>query len=33
MMPLRISLLCRRFGMDADRAALLAALIWGAGHE
>lgn len=33
MMPLRISILCRRFGIDADRAAMLAAFIWGAGHE
>lgn len=33
MTALRISLLCHRFGIDADRAAMLAALIWGAGHE
>ena len=29
MMALRISLLMRRYGIDADRAAMLAAFIWG----
>lgn len=33
MMTLRISLLMQRYGMDADRAAMLAAFIWGCGHE
>lgn len=29
MMALRIALLCDRYGLDADRAAMLAALILG----
>lgn len=33
MMALRLSLLMHRYGIDADRAAMLAALIWGCGHE
>ncbi len=33
MMALRISILCQRFGIDPDRAAMLAVLVWGAGHE
>lgn len=32
MMALRISLLMNRYGLDADRAAMLAAFIWGAGN-
>lgn len=32
MMALRISLLMNRYGLDADRAAMLATLIWGAGN-
>lgn len=33
MMALRIARLCRLLGISHERAALLAALIWGAGHE
>ncbi len=33
MMALRLSFLCQRYGIDAERAAMLAAFIWGAGHE
>lgn len=33
MMALRIALLCQRFGLDAERAAMLAAFIWGCGLE
>lgn len=33
MMGLRISRLCARYGISHDRAAMLAALIWGASHE
>ena len=33
MMALRLSLLCSRYGITADRAAMLAAFIWGTGHE
>jgi len=33
MMVLRISILCHRLGIDADRAAMLAAFVWGGGHE
>ena len=32
MMALRIALLMQRYGLDADRAAMLAAFIWGCGH-
>ena len=32
MMALRIAVLCHRYGIDADRAAMLAAFIWGGGH-
>lgn len=28
-MVLRIAVLCHRYGIDADRAAMLAAFIWG----
>ena len=33
MMALRIALLCHRYGIDAARAAMLAAFIWGHSHE
>ncbi len=33
MMALRISRLCIRYGISHDRAAMLAALIWGAGRD
>lgn len=33
MMGYRIAYLCARFGIDAERAAMLAALIWGGRHE
>lgn len=33
MMSLRISMLMSRYGFDADRAAMLAALVWGGYHE
>lgn len=33
MMAYRIAALMHRYGMDADRAAMLAAFIWGCGHE
>lgn len=33
MTALRIFRLCARYGISHDRAAMLAALIWGAGHE
>lgn len=33
MMALRIALLMRRYGLDPDRAAMLAAFVWGAGHD
>lgn len=32
-MALRIAVLCHRYGIDADRAAMLAVLVWGASHE
>lgn len=32
MMALRISLLMQRYGLDPDRAAMLAAFIWGGGN-
>lgn len=32
-MALRIAVLCHRYGIDADRAAMLASLVWGCGHE
>lgn len=31
-MALRISLLMNRYGLDADRAAMLASFIWGCGY-
>lgn len=33
MTGLRIALLMQRYGLDADRAAMLAALVWGCGHD
>lgn len=33
MTALRIAYLCHRLGIDANRAAMLAAFIWGAGHD
>lgn len=33
MTVLRITYLCQKYGFDADRAAMLASLIWGCGHE
>lgn len=33
MTALRIALLTQRYGFDADRAAMLASLVWGCGHE
>lgn len=33
MIALRITWLCRRYGMTPDRAAMLASLIWGADNE
>ncbi len=33
MTALRIALLMQRYGLDADRATMLAALVWGCGHE
>lgn len=33
MMAYRIAYLCQRHGIDADRAAMLAALIWGWHHD
>ncbi len=33
MMALRISRLCIRYGISHDRAAMLAALIWGTGRD
>lgn len=33
MMALRIARLCRLHGLDETRAAVLALLIWGAGHD
>lgn len=33
MMALRIARLCARYGLSHDRATMLAALIWGNGHE
>lgn len=33
MMGLRISLLMQRYGLDADRATMLAALVWGCNCE
>ncbi len=33
MMALRIALLVQRFGITPDHAAMLAAFVWGAGHE
>lgn len=33
MMALRISILCHRFGIDPDRAAMLAAFVRGSGHD
>lgn len=33
MTTMRIALLMQRYGFDADRAAMLAAFIWGCGHE
>lgn len=33
MMALRIAVLCHRYGIDADRAAMLAAFVWGHGYE
>lgn len=33
MMAYRIAVLRQRFGIDADRAAILADLIWGVCHE
>lgn len=32
-MALRIALLMQRYGLDPDRAAMLAAFVWGAGHD
>lgn len=32
MIALRIALLMQRHGLDPDRAAMLAAFIWGGGH-
>lgn len=33
MMAYRIAYLCNRYGVDADRAAMLAALIWGGSYD
>lgn len=33
MMAFRIAVLCQRYGIDADRAAMLAAFVWGCGCE
>lgn len=33
MTALRIALLCDRYGLTPDRAAMLAAFIWGAAHD
>jgi len=33
MMALRISRLCNRYGISHDHAAMLAAMIWGAGRD
>ena len=33
MMALRIAVLSHRYGIDADRAAMLAAIVWGCGHD
>lgn len=32
-MALRIALLMQRHGLTVERAAMLAGLIWGAGHD
>lgn len=32
-MALRIALLVQRFGITPDQAAMLAAIVWGCGHE
>lgn len=33
MTALRISRLCARYGINPERAAMLAALIWGGGND
>lgn len=33
MTALRIAMLCDRYGLTPERAAMLAAFIWGCGHD
>lgn len=33
MMALRIAFLCQRYGIDTDRAAMLATFVWGGSHD